>query len=287
MEPDSGAGYASGPPVAEGQLVALFKSACGQLRDQVPGSSMLTGAAEVNSTAYAALTIVLDTLAAEVDADTHRQLQHMFGALQAMISALSPVEAAGPGVAPAEAAQPAAPAGWRRLTPSWLAPGTEPEAEAWPRAVPAAPAAQASPAAPQASVLEAVAGALQHVEKAFDRRPEPPAVAPPPWWEGHPRLLEAIADLMGVAAERHADETWRHADMLRDALRQEGVSVVFYDPQADPVTRADAFQLNDVTKGTEGRYVTDRPALAATGDGGRAIYLVQGKAQRLPVGGGQ
>jgi hypothetical protein len=291
MEPDERAGYASGPPVPEGQLVALFNWACAQLQDQSPGTSMLTGAAEVNSTAYAALNIVLDALAAEVDADTHRQLEHMFGALQSMIGALTPVEAGSPdaglgdeGHQPATLG-PASQGGWLRHRLSRLGGGGTQEAEAWERAVAGDPDAAADAAG--AGVLAALAGALQHIEKAFDRHPEPPALPPQPWWEGRPRLLEAIADLFGVAAERHADETWRHADMLRDALRQEGIQVLFYDPEADPVTRADAFQLNDAARGAEGRYVTDRPALVTSDDGGRRIYLVQGKAQRLPAEGGQ
>ena len=58
----------------------------------------------------------------------------------------------------------------------------------------------------EASAMDAVAEALQHVEKAFDRRPPRPAPPPRPWYEAHPLLLDAIADLLGEAAQERADE---------------------------------------------------------------------------------
>ena len=132
----------------------------------------------------------------------------------------------------------------------------------------------------QAAVMNAIAEALHHVEKAFDRRPPRPAPPPRPWYEAHPLLLDAIADLLGEAAQENADETWIAAGRLRNVL---GLKVIFYNPEADARQQADEFLIEDYAKGPGGRYVTDQPAIARTGAEGTRQILVRGSVRRLPL----
>lgn len=131
----------------------------------------------------------------------------------------------------------------------------------------------------KASAMDAIAEALHHVEKAFDRRPPRPAPAPRPWYEAHPLLLDAIADLLGEAAQEHVDETFIAAGHLRNVMDLE---VLFYNPEAD-TQQADTFLLEDYAKGPGGRYVTDQPAIARTDAEGVRQILVRGRVLRLPV----
>jgi len=128
--------------------------------------------------------------------------------------------------------------------------------------------------------MNAIAEALHHVEKAFDRRPPRPAPPPRPWYEAHPLLLDAIADLLGEAAQENADETWIAAGRLRNVL---GLKVIFYNPEADARQQADEFLIEDYAKGPGGRYVTDQPAIARTGAEGTRQILVRGSVRRLPL----
>jgi len=207
------------PPIAEGQLVGLFKAA----RERAGPSYLLTGATAVNEAVYAALDKVLAGLVAELDEHTYYQLDHVFDALKSV----------------------------------------------------------ARTEHTQASAMNAVAEALHHVEKAFDRRPPRPAPPPRPWYEAHPLLLDAIADLLGEAAQEHADETSIAAGRLRNVL---GLEVLFYNPEADAQQQADAFLMEDYAKGPGGRYVTDQPAIVRTDAEGVRQILVRGRVQRLPMG---
>jgi hypothetical protein len=132
-----------------------------------------------------------------------------------------------------------------------------------------------------ASAIDAVAEALHHVEKAFDRWPPRPAPPPRPWYEAHPLLLDAIADLFGEAAQEHVDETWIAVGHLRNVL---GLQVLFYDPEAGAQQQADAFLIEDYAKGPGGRYVTDQPAIVRTDAEGARQILFRGRVQRQPAG---
>jgi hypothetical protein len=292
---DEGAAYLSGPPIPAGRLVQLFQQACAELAEEPSGVSALTKA---ENTVTGALSMVYESLRAETDEDTRRQLEHMFGALQSMVQALSPAE---PVAGPDDGSQSADSGSIRKWQEKYknkrqlkqqeqlrIEASSGPAHAALPPAAPAPGTAAAfSAAAPQPDVLAAVAGALQHVELAFDRHPEPSALPTPPWWSGQPRLFEALADLFAVTEEGGADEVSKRVNLVRDALGQYGIRVLRYEEYAaDPLAQGEAFEFNDAAKGRAGRCVTDRAALL-TGDVSRPTCLVYGKAQRLPVGDGQ
>ena len=236
------------PPITEGQLVGLFKTA----RDRAGPSSALADVTAASAAVHATLNDVLTALAtAGLDTHTRYQLTHVFDALKSAITETLSLRCSVPAAKPALA-------------------GTS-----------AADPPQPDRMAVATSVLNAVQEALSHVEKAFDRRP-PRLTLPPQRWYEHGLLLRAIQDLLAEALTKDAEDTWLAIDRLKSILRLDGIGVLYYDPEA-AAEQADAFNIEDWAESPDGRYVTDTPAIVETSAEGTREILIRGTVLRLPA----
>lgn len=276
------------PPVTEGQLVELFKTA----RARADPSSLLADATAANAAVGTTLNDVLAELAAVgLDAYTQYQLTHVFDALKSFVKeTISLHYAAEPErpAAHAEAVKQSSPL--EKLSSILKTRDNQPAEEdssdsvSRPAPVGASAVSQSPPdrTAVATNVLDAVQKALSHVEKAFDRRPPRLTLPPPPWYQ-RSLLLQGIQDLLGDASREDAEDTWLDVARLKDILRQEGIQVLFYDPEAGADQQAEAFSVEDYAKSPDGRYVTDTPAIVQTGAEGIRKILIRGRVLRLPA----
>ncbi|MFI5687429.1 hypothetical protein [Streptomyces sp. NPDC051636] len=134
-----------------------------------------------------------------------------------------------------------------------------------------------------AGALAAARTALESVEKAFSRAPQPPEVRFRPWHED--TSLMTLAQSLVAAAERHnVDLTWAAIDQLRTALGRQRIRIVRYDAGLASEEQARLFTFHGPGDGPSLQFEELTPAFTVDTENGAQRLVVRGEVRCFPAG---
>ncbi|MBZ9639526.1 hypothetical protein [Streptomyces sp. PSKA30] len=133
--------------------------------------------------------------------------------------------------------------------------------------------------------LAAARTALESLEKAFSRAPQPPEVRIRPWHEDT-SLMTLAQDLVAAAQRHSADLAWAAIGQLRTALRRQGIQIVRYDTELAPEEQARLFTFHGPGDGPSPQFEELTPAFTVQAENGAPHLVVRGEVRcsSLPAG---